>query len=820
MGLVHRPLFHLLFSFCGGIVIGRYISPVVVIFFLILSVFFSALLLFFLVQGRKSSFLLLLVFVLIGILASSTIPDPDQPPGTIQELLQRKNVILTGTITHSLQRGPTSSKMLLSLASFKEGDGWRTVSGNLLLNIRNCQKQWPVGQTLVGRVRIRPVRNFNNPGAFNYRQYLAHQRIWLRGYVQSDMDLVPLDKPERNLNYFLDASRTRIRTFIDGWLPPALAGLYRSLLLGERHALSADLRELLYNAGIGHLLAISGLHLGLVAGFAFLVCHFVYLRIPAVAGRWGARPVAALTAFPVALAYGLLTGMALPALRATIMLAVFTLALVIQRQKDLDNSLLLAALIILGIYPEALFAASFQLSFIGVAALILILPVVPLPRRLLPQDDKGEKFRRLGLRLYQFICASLIIFLYTAPAVLYHFHRLTTLGIPSNLLAVPVVAFLVLPAGLLAVFLLPLSSSLAGFFLTLGSLGLSLVVTLSAKLGSLTWATFWPGSPPAWQVALAYLLLLLPFTKTRRWCRLSLIVVCSLILIGSWIIPHHVRSARSLLRVTFLDVSQGNSAVVELPGDRIMLIDGGGFHGSSFDLGRYVLAPYLWHRRISRLDTMVLSHPHPDHYLGLAFVAKHFPIKQFWHSNVFGKDPNIRDLVKTLADKEVVFMGPRELTLKQNIKGVDVKVLHPPPDFTGSSRTLTDKEINNLSLVVRLKYKDVSFLFPGDIEKETEYELARGPHLEPVDVLLVPHHGSRTSSSTPFLQLLKPRIAIFSVGFDNRFHLPAYKIRQRYDALGIQTYRTDRDGAITVITDGHKIEVETFINKAKSPLGG
>ncbi len=812
MGLVHRPLFHLLLGFTSGIVIGRHLSPEPVIFF-ILALSLCALLFFFLVQGRKTWFLPLVVFVLIGILASTKIPDPDRPPGTIQELLHRTNVILTGTVTHSLEQGPTGSRMLLNLASFKEGDGWRAVSGNLLLNIRNCQKQWPVGQRLAARVRIRPVRNFNNPGAFNYRQHLANQAIWLRGYVRSDMDLVPLDKPERNWNYFLDVTRTRIRAFIDGWLPPDLAGLYRSLLLGERYALSADLRELLYNAGIGHLLAISGLHLGLVAGFAFLVCHFVLVRIPAVAGRWGARPVAALAAFSFALLYGLLTGMALPALRATLMLAVLTLALVVQREKDLVNSLLLAAFLILSIYPEALFSASFQLSFIGVAALIFILSVLPVPRLLLPQDDK--KLRRLGRRFYQFICGSLIISLYTAPVVLYHFHRFTTLGIPANLIAVPVVGFLVLPAGLLAVLLLPVSISLAGFLLTLGSLGLNLIVALSSKLGSLTWATFWPGSPRAWQVALAYVLLLLPLAKTRRWCRFSLMAVCSLVLIGSWMIPHHFRSAKSLLRVTFLDVSQGNSAVVELPGDSIMLVDGGGFQGNSFDVGRYVLAPYLWHRGITRLDTMVLSHPHPDHYQGLCFVAAHFPIKQFWYSNVSRRDPDIRSLLTTLADKKVVFVSPREVATTQNINGVDVQVLHPPPDFSGSARTPTDRELNNLSLVVRLRYKDVSFLFPGDIEKETEDELARLPHLEPVDVLLVSHHGSRTSSSIPFLQRLKPQIAIFSVGFDNRFHLPAYKIRQRYDALGIRTYRTDRDGAITVITDGHEIEVETFLSVAK-----
>lgn len=814
MAPVYRPLSRLLLSFCSGIVVGRHVSPETFII-LILTCFFCALLLFFVVKGRKSRFLPLIIFVSIGILASGRIPDPNQPPAGMQKLLQKKSVILMGTITHSLQRGATSTRMRLRLGSFKEGDSWHPVAGNLLLNIRNCQKQWSVGQLLAGRVRIKPVRNFNNPGAFNYRQYLADQRIWLRGYVRSDTDLVPLNQPERNWNYLLDSARTKIRTFIEDWLPPDLAGLYRALLLGERYALSIDLRELLYNAGIGHLLAISGLHLGLVAGFAFLAFHFVVVRIPAVAGRWGARPAAALAAFPVALGYGLLTGMALPALRATLMLAAFTLALVIQREKDLLNSLFLAAFLILSVYPEALFAASFQLSFIGVAALILILPVLPAPHLLQPQPGKEEKLRCLGRRLCQFICGSLVISIYTVPVVLYHFHRVTTLGIITNLIAVPVVAFLVLPAGLLAVCLLLVSTSLAGFLLTLGSLGINLIVIIAAKFGSLSWAAFWPGSPRVWQVALAYLLLLLPFAKGRRLYRLGLMALCSLVLIGSWMIPNHFHSSKSLLRVTFLDVSQGNSALVELPGKSVMLIDGGGFRGGSFDVGRYVVAPYLWHRRISRLDTMVLSHAHPDHYQGLGFVAAHFPIKQFWHNNVSREEPNFRSLVTTLAEKNVLFLSPKKLAPHQNINGVHVRVLHPSPESNRSSRIPTNKELNNLSLVVRLRYKKVSFLFTGDIEKETEHELAKLPQLEPVDVLLVPHHGSRTSSSISFLQRLKPRIAIFSVGFDNPFRFPSTQVLERYRTLGTRIYRTDLQGAITVKTDGHEIEVGTFLSLEK-----
>jgi competence protein ComEC len=811
VGLVHRPLFCLLFSFCGGIVLGRDLSSEFVTFFFILTAFLCALFLFFLVRGRKSWLLPVIIFVLIGIVASSRIPDPDRPPCAIKKLLHTKNVVLTGTVIDSFEQGPTSSRLILNLTSYKEGETWQTVSGNLLLTIRDCQKQWPVGQRLAGRIRLRPVRNFNNPGTFNYRQHLANQRIWLRGYVRSDMDLVSLEKPEQNWNFFLHGCRTKIRAFIDAWLPPDLSSLYRSLLLGERYSLSVDLRELLYNAGIGHLLAISGLHLGLVAGFAFLACHLVLLHIPPITVRWGSRPVAALAAFSAALGYGLLTGMALPALRATLMLAVFTLALVVQREKDLVNSLLLAALLILSMYPEALFTPSFQLSFIGVAALICIFPLLPVPRLLLSQDDKKERLPLLGRRFYQFISGSSIIFLYTAPVALYHFHRFTPLGIPANLIAVPVVGFLVLPAGLLAVLLLPLSVSLAGFLLTLGSLGLNLVVSLSDMLGNCAWATLWPGSPKVWQVVLAYLILFLPLANMNRWSRFGLMAVCSLVLLGSWMVPNHYGSTKPLLRVTFLDVSQGNSAVVELPGNSIMLIDGGGFHSNAFDVGKYVLAPYLWQQRITRLDAMVLSHPHPDHYQGLRFVAAHFPVRQFWYSSLYRWDPDFRSLLKTLAEKKAVFLSPRELSSNLNINGVDVQVLHPLTDFTGRATSLTNKELNNLSLVVRLTYKDVSFLFPGDIEEETEDELVRRAHLDPVDVLLVPHHGSRTSSSLAFLQRLKPKVAIFSVGYDNRFHLPAYSIRQRYDALGIQTYRTDVHGAITISTDGNKLEVETFL---------
>ena len=815
MSIVHRPLLYLLISFCCGIALGRHLAvePLLLVVSVIILL---AVLWFQTVRNRRSLLLPLATFVLLGALASMRIPDPDQPPVGIQELLRKKHVVLMGRITHSLERLPSNNRIRLRLEAFREGDSWHTVSGNLLLIVRDCRHQWEVGQRLLGKVRIKAVRNFNNPGGFNYRQHLANQHFWLRGYARSDTYLIPLGRAERSLSYFLDRVRFSSRIFIEGWLPPDLAGIYRALLLGERYAISIHLRELLYNAGIGHILAISGLHIGLVVGFGFLAFHFILVRIPSLTGRWGARPLTALAAFPAAIAYGLLTGMALPALRATLMLGALTLALVLQREKDILNSLLLAALLILACYPEALFAASFQLSFIGVASLVCILPILPVPAPLQYQHGQDEKWRRLGRRFYLFTCGSLILSLFTAPVVLYHFHRLTPSGLLTNLIAVPLVGFLVLPAGLLALCSLPISTFLAGFLLTLGALGLNLLVTVAVKIASFPWTSFWPGSPKAWQVGITYVLLLVPFVRITPWRRAGVMVAGCLLLLASWMTPRYLLSTESLLRVTYLDVGQGNSAVVEFPGGGVLLVDGGGFHGGSFDVGQHVVAPYLWHRRFHRLEAMVLSHAHPDHFRGLNFIATHFSVGQFWNNKLPNGHPDFVQLMNKLAQKNIACLGPQDLSSLHNIRGVEVQLLHPPPHFSPDPKIPSARELNNHSLVLRLNYKNISFLFPGDIEKETEYRLASQHLLEPVDVLLVPHHGSRTSSSLRFLRRLKPQIAVFSVGFDNPFRLPSGQVLERYRELGVNIYRTDHHGAITISTDGEKIEVDTFLQLGKA----
>jgi competence protein ComEC len=820
MASVHRPVLHLLLSFSAGIVVGRHVAlqPAAAI-----AVVATILVLWLAWRTSRNHATLILphvLFLALGAVAISGAPDPDRPPPGMPILSQRQEMTVIARISSSPKRYPDKTRVVVSLEKRRVGEAMQPVSGGLLLTITSCQKEWPVGQRFIGRVVMRPVRNFNNPGAFDYRRYLADQGIWLLGTVRSDSQLIAVGEPAsprwgRMLGRILSESRA----FYDAWLPPNLAGLFRALVLGDDYALDEVTREYLYAAGLGHLVAISGFNLALVAAFVFLMFRGCLARLASVAGRWGVSPVAGLAAFPVAVLYALLTGMEVPVLRATLMLAVVTLSLIIQRPKDSLNFLAVAALLILAVTPQDLFSASFQLSFVAVAALIWVPPRLPLPSWL--REHQEQSWRKAGLYLYQFALVTLVASVASAPLAIYYFHRFPLLGIPANLIVVPIVAFLVQPAGLLALLLMPFSTEVAGFVLTMGALGLQIVLGVSSFIGSLSWATFWPGTIGLWQLAVSYVLFIMPLLRFSRsklpvWSRAGLLGAgCLVLLIHRITLPS---SLLSPLRVTFLDVGQGNAAVVELPEGSAMLIDGGGFPGSPFDVGRNVVAPYLWHRRIRHLEAMILSHAHPDHFRGLAFIAAQFPVKEFWYPGVPSKDPDFLSLMETLAQRGIPALDRRALSSSRLIEGLEIRVLHPPLDARAGNETYTYAEHNKLSLVLHLRYKGISFLFPGDIGEEAEGRVLKLPGFGPAQVLLVPHHGSRSSSTLPFLEKLRPQMAVFSVGFGNPFRFPSPQVWERYHRLDIRTFRTDLDGAITFVTDGERLRVETFV-RSEERLG-
>jgi competence protein ComEC len=267
---------------------------------------------------------------------------------------------------------------------------------------------------------------------------------------------------------------------------------------------------------------------------------------------------------------------------------------------------------------------------------------------------------------------------------------------------------------------------------------------------------------------------------------------------------------RKDLRVTFIDVGHGDSILVEFPKGRRMLIDGGGLPEDRFDIGKNVIAPFLWKRKIQRIDTLVLTHPDPDHLKGLNFIASQFRIGQFWEGGLRTDSEPYLELENTLRRRKIERVFLHEGTPSQMINGVEISILNPPARPSGPLVQPAPTLLNNESLVMRLRFKNFILLLTGDIEKEAEERMIKRGYPLRAQVLKVPHHGSSSSSSAFFLEKVRPDYAILSVGSRNIGHLPHPEVIERYKRLGTKIFRTDQHGAITLTTDGEKIEVKTF----------
>ncbi len=264
------------------------------------------------------------------------------------------------------------------------------------------------------------------------------------------------------------------------------------------------------------------------------------------------------------------------------------------------------------------------------------------------------------------------------------------------------------------------------------------------------------------------------------------------------------------LTLTFLDVGHGDSILVEFPKGKRMLIDGGGSYEDRFDIGKNAVAPFLWNQKIRTIDYLALTHPDPDHLKGLNFIASNFTIGQFWSAGLASGSDSYLQLDETLLKENIQRFILNEKVPPLLIEGVKITFLNPP-DFGERQRMSQNRMwVNNSSLVLRIQFKNVTLLLSADIGQEAEYRMMREGYSLKSDLIKIPHHGSASSSSPAFLDRVKPTYAILSVGERNIGHLPNPEVMRRYQRMGSRIFRTDRDGAITVTTDGEKIEIKTF----------
>jgi competence protein ComEC len=665
---------------------------------------------------------------------------------------------------------PDRHRLLVDVEAYADGLERRPASGRVQLAIYGETAALTEGQRLSADVRLHRPVGYRNPGAFDYPADLRRHGILLVGTGRGEA-VVPLGPAAPP--WHVRVKRWAVDTIRSG-LPDGSAALLAGLVLGERAALPEEIDEVFRRAGVYHVLAVSGFNVALLASSVFAALG--------VAGV--PRRATAVVAAVVLVGFAMVVGAQPSMVRATAMGLLLLGSVLLERESQAMNALALAALALLLWRPGDLRDPGFLLSFAATAGIVHLAPSL------------GARLVRRGWPVWLAVAlaVSAAAQLAVAPVMLAFFNQVSLIGVLANLAVVPLAA----PAtvlGLLAVATSAVSDAVA-------SLLFHAVWVVLVALRAVAWlASLVPGAmvhlpAPAWAATAAWYgaLALLPWLGARRLtapAMAALLAVAGGLSAWPWIAPGDGK-----LRVLFLDVGQGDATLIETPDGRRVLVDGGPGGPGRFDVGERVVAPVLWNRPALRLDVVALTHADVDHAGGLAAIVRRFGVREFWETGRWAPPAEGTRLAlhragtlrRALRAGDRIWLGEAAFTVLN-------------PDGPGRA------SLNDDSLVLRLDWRRVSLLLTGDLGADGEARLTRQGAPLHAALLKVGHHGSRSSSTAPFLEAVGPAIAVISVGARNPFRHPAPEAIRRLEAAGARVYRTDRDGAVIVESDGATLRV-------------
>jgi len=611
-------------------------------------------------------------------------------------------------------------------------------------------------------VRLRRPHGSVNPHGFDYEAWLLERGIRATGYVRTAgrrdeaVAAERLDALVPKGAYLIDRLREAAREKILAALPDhPYAGVLIALAIGDQRAIDSGQWQLFARTGVSHLMSISGLHVTMVAGLFAALASFCWRRSERLALALPAQKAAALAGFLAALAYCLVSGFAVPAQRTLYMVGVVAAALWLGRATSASRVLAAALLAVLVLDPWAVLSPGFWLSFCAVAVIFYVAAGPTARPHWLVQWGRVQWAVTVGL----------------APLMLVLFQQVSLVSPLANALAIPLVSFVVTPLALAGA-VLPFDWPLA-----MGHAILEALMMVLERLAELPSAMWRQHAPVPWTVPLALLgvaWLLLPRGFPARW----LGAVLALPLFA--VLPPG--PAAGELWITVLDVGQGTSVLARTQ-QHALLYDAGPAFNASADSGSRIVLPYLRGAGVARLDALVVSHDDRDHSGGAGSVLEGMPVAALWSSLPGGH--------ALAAGREE--RAPCAAGRGWEWDGVAFEFLHPGAEAPSGRGA----RANNRSCVLRIAAPGGRVLLTGDIERAAERELLRrAPGLLPADALLVPHHGSATSSSPEFVKQVAPRYAVFAVGYRNRFGHPREEVLERYRDAGSVVYRTDTAGAI------------------------
>jgi competence protein ComEC len=595
-------------------------------------------------------------------------------------------------------------------------------------------------------------------------------------------------------------SRRAIRTSVGRWSERSGA-IVAAIVIGDRGGLDADVQRHLQEAGTYHVIAISGGNIAILAGL--LIAAF---RLAGCLGR-----TAMLASVALLFLYARLVGGGASVDRATLMAVVHFGSRAIDHRGPALNTLAVVAALLVAVDPLSVAEPAFLLTFGATLAILVVVPTMDV--------NAGGRFCRAGVSMFAASAAAEALLFPIGASV---FSRVTFAGLALNFLAIPLMGIAQV-AGMAVVPLAAISSraaASAGWVAHAGAAGL----VWSAQLVQLApAATYRVAPPPVTVVVVYYGSLIAAWTLWRR--RVATIgsrestragvmrraaAVCA-VAAAAWILadPHLAGAAGDgRLHLTALDVGQGDAIFVAFPRGSTLLVDAGGLaSASAFDIGDRVVAPVIRAAGFRRIDYLALTHGDPDHVGGAAAIVREFRPREVWEGIPVPRLDSLTSLRMTAQAN-----GARWANVYANsrvvVDDVEVAARHPHP-----AEWERQKVRNDDSLVLELRWRDVSIVLTGDIGHAVERDLASAFAPARLRVVKIPHHGSLTSSTVDFVNALQPRIAIASAGRSNHFGHPVPEVLDRYRAVGADVFRTDQDGAVTVDTDGRSLEVRTFVGR-------
>ncbi len=705
------------------------------------------------------------------------------------------------------------------------------------------------GDVVEAPMQLRVPERYRDPGAWQYADYLLAQGIGAHANVRNAAKLKKLSDGAAAVECRMFAAQSWSAARLDGYvrspenrrLPHLFrldaddAGMLKAMLFGDRTSLSQPQRIGFQRTGSFHLFVVSGLHVTLLAGAVFWAARRLRLR------EW----LATLLTLGLATGYAVLTGFGAPVQRALWMTAIFLVARLLSRDRNVLNGLGAAALGVLVWSPASLFESSFQMTFLAVMAIGGI--AVPLGERSFVGYARAARALRdvwvdqtLPPRVAQFrvmlrlwsetFAAAFGRWTFMLPAVMVrlalwaaelamlglvvesvmvlpmavYFHRATPFALPANMVSIPMIAVLA-PMGVMT-----FAASVVGNWLALlpGAATALLLHGVTWSVGAMSRVRVADVRVPApvwWVMMIAVIAWAVCCWAVRRrsdgWAWGVVVVLPAIAAMVLW--PEPAVLSPGVMEVTAIDVGQGDSLLVVSPEGRTMLVDAGGPVGgvketaeaqAAFDVGEEIVSPYLWTRRIRRLDVMVLSHAHSDHMGGMAAVMRSFRPKELW----VGVDANSEAYRALLAEAAELGVAVRHFRAGDGFgwSGMDVKILAPAVTYANYGEPKNDD-----SLVLRLQFGAASVLLEGDAEAPSERAMLASGDMTPVTLLKVGHHGSRTSTTPEFFAAAAPQDAVVSVGRGNTFGHPRFEVIDRIIDAHTWLYRTDEFGLTTFLLD-------------------